>query len=150
MNTISCPQVPSPKAMGVFSCTKRIGETYFRLMCRISFYFYQMLSSSLVFMCVIGYCFLKVTYSHINFLKNCFLFFPDLSAVDNSVFLELFRLDRNLPLYCYLYFPWSWLSSVYLYSYLQTSTTRHSTAHPDSRSSGLPKSKCLSIWRESN
>lgn len=76
------------------------------------------------------------SFSHVWFCT-----ITDLPAMDNSVFLELFRLDRNLPLYRYLCFPWRWLPGVHLYSCIQTSTARHSAAHSDSGSAGFPKGR---------
>lgn len=147
-NTISYPEVLSPEAMKVFSGIKQIGEASLLGSCTECLFSFNASKLFIGFVWVIGDCFLRVKYGFISFLMNWLFFFSlDLPAMDNSVFLELFGLDRNLPLYYYLCFPWSWLSSIYLYSYIQTSTTRHSTAHSDSRSAGVPKGEYFYIGR---
>lgn len=74
-------------------------------------------------------------------------FFPlDLSAMANSVLLELHGLEWDLSLYCHMYFSGSWLSDIYVYICVQTSTARYSAAHPDTRSPGFSQSNaCLSL-----
>lgn len=65
----------------------------------------------------------------------------DLSAMDNSVFLELHGLEWDLSLYCYMYLPWSRLSNIYVYFRVQTPAARHPEAHWSPRSPGFPQSK---------